>query len=221
MKDSRNTLETRGNGSGRVGSSPRLLRRATLSGRGFKGGWLELGAGGLYCDLFADGVEVVHHVVVFETDHAHTELLEGGGTGSVSSQSFWGVMLRTIEFDDQFERRAVEIWNVLPNRSLPQPTHGLVVQKLIPKFALRRSQRPPQLLRERRQPFVIRQPSHQLILTHSHPKTPSQRGSHRASGRGEHPARPLPSHPSNLEVNHEHPLLLAHRTPTRPTRADP
>ena len=185
-----------GRGDGWAGSSPRLLRRATLSGRGFFGR-LELVAGGLYCDLFADGVEVMHHVVVFEADHAHTELLEGNGAGSVSSQSFGGEVLRAVEFYDEFERRAVKIWDVLPNRSLSQPTHGLVVQKLIPKLAFRRSQRPAQLLRERRQPFVIRQPSHHLTLSHQPTPNPLAEGvapRQRAGG------DTRPPHP-NLEVN--------------------
>lgn len=169
-------LEGCGSGDGRAGRSPRLLRRATLSGRGLRGRRLELFAGGFYCDLFANGVEVVHHIVVFEADHAHTELLEGNGSCSVSSQSCWGEVLRAVKFHDQFERRAVEVSNVLPNGALPHPTHGLVIQKLIPKLALRRGERHPQLLGPRRQPFVVRQPSHQPILVHPHPHNPLAEG---------------------------------------------
>ena len=198
MKGLENTLETRESGSGRAGNSPRLLRRATLSGRGFKGGWLEsLFAGGFFCDLLADGVEVVHYVVVFETDHAHTEVLERNSTGGISSQSFRGVMLRAVEFYDQFVGRAVKVSDVLPDGSLSHPTRGLVVQKLIPKLALRWRQISAQLLRPRRQSFVVRQPSHQPILTHPHPQNPLPEGvapRQRAGG------DPRPPHP-NLEVN--------------------
>ena len=167
-------LEGCGSGDGRVGYSPHLLRRATPSARGFGSAWF-LGVGfGLDC--FANSTEVLHYFSVRKADHAHTELLEGDGSCSVSSQSCWGEVLRAVKFHDQFERRAVKVSDVLPNRSLPHPTHGLIVQKPIPKLALRRGERPPQLLGPRRQPFVVRQPSHQPILAHPRPHNPLAAG---------------------------------------------
>lgn len=186
-------LEGCGSGDGQAGYSPRLLRRATPSARGFGSAWF-LGVGfGL--DFFANSTEVLHYFSVRKANHAHTELLEGCGTSSVSSQSFWGEVLRAVEFNDQFERRAVEVSNVLRNGALPHPTHGLVIQKPIPKLALRRGERPPQLLRPRRQPFVVRQPSHQPILSHPHPRNPLPEGvapRQRAGGASRPPPTPSP-----------------------------
>ncbi len=189
-------LEGCGRGDGRAGNSPRLLRvvpcthgrDATLSGRGLGASFF---VGGFFCDLFAYGVEVVHYIVICKADHAHTELLEGNGSCSVSSQTCGGVMLRAVEFNDEFVRGAVEIRDVLPNRSLPQPTYRLIVQKLIPKLAFRRRQRPAQLLRERRQPFVVRQPSHPTIFAHQPTPNPLEEGvapRQRAGGASRPPA---------------------------------
>lgn len=194
MKSLEHTLEGWGSGDGRAGRSPRSLREATLSGRGLRtASSRSFFAGGLDLDLFADGVEVAHHIVVVEADHAHTEVLEGSGAHRISSQSFWGEVLRAVEFYDQFERRAVEVSDVLPDGPLPQPTHGLIVQKLIPKLALRWCECCPQLLRPRRQPFVIRKPSHPKSLprlNHPNPLCEGVAPRQRAGGASRPPAAP-------------------------------
>jgi hypothetical protein len=117
----------------RAWRSPRSLRvtpmrarhDATPSGRGFGSTWV---FGGGFCGYFlADGTEVLHHLSVRKTNHAHTEALEGSGAFGVSSQTFRGVMLRAVQFHDQLEGRAVEICDEPPNGSLPHPAHRLMI----------------------------------------------------------------------------------------------
>jgi hypothetical protein len=191
-------VDARDGGNGRVCSSPRLLRvtpmrarhDATPSAREFGSAWF-LG-GGFGLDFFANSTEVVHHFGVRKANHAHTELVQFGGAFGVSSQTFRGVMLRAVQLHNQFERRAVEIRDESPNRSLPQPPHRLIAQKLIPELAFGWRQRRPQRLRSRRQPFVIRQPSHPKRLPHPHTANPLPEGVALRSRRGERPARQSP-----------------------------
>ncbi len=186
MKDFEDTLEGVCSGDWWAGPSPRLLRRATPSSRGLGLAWFFGSGFGL--DFLAGGTEVVHHFSVLKANQAHAELLEGSGASSVSSQSFRGVMLRAVQFYDQFERRAVKVSDEPPNRSLPHPAHRLDIQKPIPELALRWSESCSQHLRSRRQSFVIRQPSHPKTLQHLTHPNPLPEGVALRSRRGERPA---------------------------------
>jgi hypothetical protein len=154
------------------GRSPRSslgLERPPLA-RGFLGGLCCLGVKVLL-DFQAHGWEVVHDFGVGKTNDFQTEGLEVGSSAGISSEAIRGVMLRTIEFNHEFSRGAIKIWNERSNRSLPQKSNLMPAQKLIPKFLFRRSQIPTQLLSKDRQiPPVRKPPIHPQTLT----KQPSQ-----------------------------------------------
>jgi hypothetical protein len=146
--------------------------------------WLErpplarglLGGSGRYrgegcLDFGAHGGEVVHDFGVGETNHSDVGLLEGSGSGSISGQAFGRVVLSSIEFDHESSRGAIKIWDELTDGSLPQEPNLVPTQKLIPKFAFRRSHSRPQLSSEPCQLPSVRNSRHQKTI--NNPKSPN------------------------------------------------
>ena len=118
-----------------LGHSPRSsfgLERPPRA-RGFLGGLLGLGFE-VGLDFQADGLEVIHDFLIGKTNDFDSEGLEVGGSACISSETFRGVMLRAIEFNYEFSRGAIEIWDERSDRSLPQESNLVPAQKLIPPF---------------------------------------------------------------------------------------
>jgi hypothetical protein len=163
-----------------------------------------LGGSGRYrdegcLDFGAHGLEVVHDFGVGETNHGDVGLLECGGPGSISGQAFRRVVLAAVKFDHESSRGAIKIWNVLTNGSLPQESNLVTAQKLIPKFAFRRSHFRTKPSSEPCQLPSVRNPRHQKTLNNPKsqnpnksrtPKTPLVRGGRSSQWRepgGAHP----------------------------------
>ncbi len=145
---------------------------------------------GMGLDFLTSGFKILEDFLVGETNHFDSKSLEERGAFNISSQTFWGVMLRAIKFDNQFSRGTIEIHNKLPNNPLFQPTLRLQSQKLIPQLLFGFGHTRTQFLRSRSQLFVISKPLHPSILKQFSHQTPSfSRGSPKAGGV---PRRSLP-----------------------------
>jgi hypothetical protein len=185
------------------GRSPRSslgLERPPLA-RGLGLAWVFCFGFQVLLDLKTHGAEVVHDFGVGETNDLQTEGLEVSSSFGISSETFGGVMLRTIEFNHEFSRGAIKVWNERSDGPLTQESNLVTTQKLIPKFAFRRSYAPTQLLSKNRQVSLVRKPPvHPQTLTEQpsqnpnkpHPKKPSLfRGGRSSQWRepgGGHPA---------------------------------
>jgi hypothetical protein len=156
-----------------------------------------LGGSGRYrgegcLDIGAHGGEMVHDFGVGETDDSDVGLLEGSGSGGISGQAFGRVVLASVEFDHESSRGAIKIWDELTDGSLPQEPNLMAAQKLIPKFAFRRSHSRPQLSSEPCQFPSVRNSRHRKTINNPksqnpnnpHPQKPSLARGGRSSQRG-------------------------------------
>ena len=156
---------------------------ATPSTRG-----LGLGSLGLYLyfvlNFLTNTLKIIQHFLIGETNHFDTKTLEKRSAFNIFCQTFWGVVLRTVKFDNQFSRGTIKIWNKIPDGALTQPSFRTQSQALIPQFFLSFSHPRPQFLRSRSQCLGVTKPfMHPQILAKYHPhKTPSWRGSPLAAG---------------------------------------
>ena len=145
---------------------------ATPSMRG-----LGLGILGLcfyFClNFLTNTLKVIHDFLVGKTNHFDTKTLEKRSAFSIFCQTFWGVVVQTINFNNQFSRGTIKIGYKIPNRALPQPPFRSQPQILIPQLFLGFSHTRPQFLRSRSQFFVVPKPLHPTILNPFPHQTPS------------------------------------------------
>jgi hypothetical protein len=138
---------------------------------------------GMEFDLLASGFKMIEDFLVGKTNNFDSKSFENSCAFCISSQSFWGVVLRTINFNHQFSRGAIEIHNKMSNWALFQPTLRLQPQALIPQLLLGFGHLRTQFLRSRSQLFIINKPLHLNILKQFPLQTPSfSRGSPKAGG---------------------------------------
>ncbi|MEY4530041.1 MAG: hypothetical protein RLZZ156_762 [Deinococcota bacterium] len=115
-------------------------------------------------NFLTNTLKVIHDFLVGETNHFNAETLEKSSTFSVFYQTFWGVVVQTINFNNQFSRGTIKIGYKIPNRALPQPPFRSQPQTLIPQLFLGFSHTRPQFLRSRSQFFVVPKPLHPNTL---------------------------------------------------------
>ena len=153
--------------------------------RGFGGVWeLDLGFE-MGLDLLAYSLKAIQDGLVRKTQNLQAKTLEISCSFGIVYQTFFGKMLRAIEFNNQFTRGTIKIHDKLPNWSLPQPPLRTRIQKLIPKFFLSHSHSTTQFLRSSRQFFVVPKPSqYPKILLHSPTTKPLHGGGRHAVAGG-------------------------------------
>ncbi len=151
--------------------------------------WVEFGLGVQFTKCFccfrnplASFWEASQNFLIGKTNDFNTKFLQNSSTLSVLNQTFWGVMLQTINFNHQFARGTIEIHNEMSNWSLSQPSFRLQFQKVIPKFAFWFRHLSPKFLRSSRQYFFVPQSWHPNIINPFPSPAPLFEGASEARG---------------------------------------
>ena len=99
-------------------------------------------------DVFANGVETIFDIVIRIPKDRNAELLHRLVPDGIVRLSLVGIMLASVQFDDQASGGDVKIGNVPEDDLLPLDGDGEILQEIVPEMLFLRRHIPAELLRE-------------------------------------------------------------------------
>ena len=87
----------------------------------------------VFVDLCTDTTKTMIDIIVCKTDYCNAETVKVACSGLIMFNAFWGIMLRTVNLNNQFCAAAIEIDDISIKLLLASKLIRVVSKKTIPQ----------------------------------------------------------------------------------------